>query len=74
MIAWLMTVVSIWIIISVAAHIISEGGYSPLPGAVHQKVFIKWSIIFSICLCIPFVGWLVVSYLVYRKIKSKKLC
>lgn len=69
MIAWFLGVIGVWLMISVASHIITDGGYSPLPGAKHQKVFLKWSTIFSVCFCIPILGWIGIGYVLLNKSK-----
>lgn len=58
-ILWPLTVFFTWIGVSFVMFVFSMGQLSALEGAAFQKQYWKWSILSSIYLTIPVIGWLI---------------
>lgn len=58
-ILWPITVFITWIILSAIMFVFSMGQFSPLEGATYRKQYYKWSILLSIYLTIPVIGWFI---------------
>ena len=58
-ILWPVTVFFTWIGLSVVMFVFSMGQFSALEGATFRKQYWKWSILLSIYITIPVIGWIV---------------
>lgn len=62
----------VWLIISAIMFVFSMGTCSPLQGAPHRKMYWKWSILLTIYICMPVVGWIAGFIHIYLALGRKK--
>lgn len=74
-ILWPLTAFITWIGLSAIMFVFSMGQFSALEGATFKKQYWKWSILLSIYITIPIIGWIVgmlhVSY-AWNKMTTEK--
>lgn len=58
-ILWPLAAFFTWVILSMIMFVFSMGQFSCLEGAAYRKQYWKWSILLSIYITIPVIGWLI---------------